>query len=406
MNAILILTLLMGTTGVFIIILTLPLILELSLVTFAHLLPKRILVNSAVESTTIAVIVPAHNEELLISRCVRSLLEAATERTRILVIAHNCSDKTAEIAEEAGAEVVIYNDAAAAGKGYALRHGFEHALRLQADSVLVVDADSTLSNSVITTVERALANGAEVVQCKYSMTTSTLRSNARLAALAFRGFNFIRPDGRQRLGLSCGILGNGFAIRSSILRSIPYEALSVVEDLEYHIHLVMAGKRVHYLEDALISAELPTSREGEATQRARWEGGRVRAARRWCGPLLGQVLSGRLRLVEPLLEVASLPLAYGAFLLVIGVCLPLQWLRIYSVASICIMAVHVLTVAWLSPDRWGTLRLLTMAPIYILWKIRIIPALLRGSSSRASWIRTKRDSDLSDIAEKPVPTAQ
>jgi cellulose synthase/poly-beta-1,6-N-acetylglucosamine synthase-like glycosyltransferase len=406
-------TLLIGIAGAVGVAATLPLIVELFLLTFAHLLPRRSLRAApagVVAVPKIAVIVPAHNEELLIARCVASLKAAATQQTRILVIAHNCTDKTAARALDAGAEVLALNDPTLPGKGYALRYGFEQALERNAEAVLVVDADSTVSPGLIADVETAMANGAEVVQCRYSMTSVTDRANARLAALALRGFNAVRPAGRERLGLSCGILGNGFAIRDSVLRAIPYDALSVVEDLEYHIHLVMAGKRVHYLDQALLSAELPTSKQGEATQRARWEGGRLYVARRWSGALLGQVLRGRLRLLEPLLDVCCLPLAYGAFLLVVlltmSLVVPLLWLRVYSLIAIGIVAAHVFTAAWLSPERWGSLRLLIMAPIYVLWKLRVLPGLLSGAKKQAAWVRTERDADLGEIVEKPVRTAQ
>ena len=79
------------------------------------------------------------------------------------------------------------------------------------------------------------------MQCRYEMESTTDRANTRLSALAFRAFNVIRPRGRARLGFSAGILGNGFAISRAVLEAVPYDAFSVVEDLEYHLHLVMAG---------------------------------------------------------------------------------------------------------------------------------------------------------------------
>jgi hypothetical protein len=75
----------------------------------------------------------------------------------------------------------------------------------------------------------------------------------------------------------------------TILRAIPYDAFSVVEDLEYHLHLVMAGERVRYLDEAVISADFPESRAGESVQRSRWEGGRLQTARTWALPLMGKV---------------------------------------------------------------------------------------------------------------------
>jgi cellulose synthase/poly-beta-1,6-N-acetylglucosamine synthase-like glycosyltransferase len=306
---------------------TLPLVLELALVTAGSMLPRRKTAASAATSSDeypLAVVIPAHNEELLVGRCVRSLRESAraSSAVKILVVAHNCTDSTAKEARGAGAEVLVYDDPAARGKGFALSHGFEHALAGRAEAVLVIDADSIVSPNLIPSVRAALAASTEAVQCRYEMESSTEKPSSRLAALALRGFNVIRPRGRERLGLSAGIFGNGFALSRSLLSEVPYGAFSVVEDLEYHLTIVMKKKRVRFLEDAQVWASLPASSEGETVQRSRWEGGRFHAARVWTLPLLAQVSRGRLRLAEPLFDVACLPMAYGVFALLLAACIP------------------------------------------------------------------------------------
>jgi cellulose synthase/poly-beta-1,6-N-acetylglucosamine synthase-like glycosyltransferase len=385
--------------GALLLLATLPLVFELLLVTSANLLPASTKPDTGstrndLIGCDLAVIVPAHNEELLVSRCVASLRASAGPDVRILVVAHNCSDATAARAAAAGAEVLDYNDPTARGKGFALRHGFQHALAAGATAVMVVDADSTVSTNAIGVVRSAIAAGARVVQCRYEMFSTTERSSTRLAALAFRGFNVIRPRGRQRLGLSAGILGNGFAIVRSVLDAIPYDAFSVVEDLEYHLHLVTAGERVHYLDAGVISAEFPESRTGEHVQRSRWEGGRLHTARIWALPLIGSILRGRIRLLEPLCDLIGLPLAYGVFFLLLALLIPLEWLRWYAGISLVIVLGYVLTAAWAGPDFVKTLQLLALAPVYVLRKLWMIPGVLRGSSSKAAWVRTERDNTL------------
>ncbi len=390
---------------------TLPLVLELALVTAAGLLLKRKPQDETAPSAgfSLAIVIPAHNEEFLIARCVKSVRESITplggspevrlpSDVRIYVVAHNCTDSTATRARHAGADVLVYNDPAASGKGYALSYGFAHALAAEAEAVLVIDADSIVSKNLVPSVQRILADGADAVQCRYEMESPTDKVNGRLAALALRGFNVIRPRGRQRLGLSCGILGNGFALTRDLLLQVPYGAFSVVEDLEYHIHLVMAGRRVHFLENTLVSAALPASTQGETVQRSRWEGGRFHAARIWVLPLLKQVLRGRLRLAEPLCDVAGLPMAYGVFALLLALCIPVTGIRIYALVSLAVVLIHVLAAAASGPDFVKTLGLLAMAPLYILWKLRLIPAVLRGSQGKAAWVRTDRDSNFRSIS--------
>jgi cellulose synthase/poly-beta-1,6-N-acetylglucosamine synthase-like glycosyltransferase len=388
-------TVLLTTLGAFLVAITLPLVLELLAVTAAFLLAPRWKhsrdeMEGGGKAPRLTVVVPAHNEEGLIAECVASLLVSAAENAKVLVIAHNCSDATAENAREAGADVLVYEDPGAKGKGHALRYGFEKALRDGAEAVLVVDADSTVSENLIPAVLDSFAEGAEAVQCRYEMRSATDKPKSRLASLAFRAFTFVRPVGRERLGLSAGIQGNGFGLTGALLARVPYDAFSVVEDLEYHIHLLLVGERVRFLEEAMVTSDGPASGAGESVQQSRWQGGRVRVAKMWLGPLLKQAVRGRMRLIEPMLDLAGLPMAFGVAALVAACFVPMLWVRLYAVISLSVVVTHVVAAAWAGPDVMGTLRVLAMAPVYILWKLRLVPGMLRASGARATWVRTER----------------
>jgi hypothetical protein len=156
----------------------------------------------------------------------------------------------------------------------------------------------------------------------------------------------------------------------------------------------MAGERVRYLDEAVISADFPESRAGEAVQRSRWEGGRLHTARILALPLAGKILRGNVRLLEPLFDLTGLPMAYGVFALLLAACIPLAWLRWYAAVSLGIVLAHVLATAWAGPDFLKTLRLLALAPFYILRKLWMIPGVVRGSSAKAAWVRTERNNTL------------
>jgi cellulose synthase/poly-beta-1,6-N-acetylglucosamine synthase-like glycosyltransferase len=383
---------LLEAVGIAVMLLTVPLIFELFVLTVASRLPRRRRAASASHAAVrLAVIVPAHNEEALIPSCIESLrASAAGTNTRIIAIAHNCSDRTAQRAAKAGAEVMVYNDPAAQGKGSALAVGFEYCTAQGMDATLVVDADSAVSVNLIGAVREAMANGAEGVQCRYELDSSSKRPTTRLTALAFRGFNVVRAAGRDRLGLSSGIFGNGFAIRQNLLARKTYNSKSVVEDLEFHLELVSSGARVQFLRDALVSSGMPASKQGDATQRSRWEGGRLQVASAKLLPLLKQLATGNLRVLEPALDLASLPIGYAAALLLIAICLPLPWLRVYALVAVTVLAGHVLAAAWDGSDFAGDMRILSRVPGYILWKLCVIPKLLRTSRADAVWVRTER----------------
>src|SRR5690554_5398412 len=54
----------------------------------------------------VAVLMPAHDEEATISETIDALSEALGGDTSLLVVADNCTDRTAEIARSHGARVV------------------------------------------------------------------------------------------------------------------------------------------------------------------------------------------------------------------------------------------------------------------------------------------------------------
>ena len=125
--------------------------------------------------------------------------------------------------------------------------------------------------------------------------------------------NVLRPLGRERLGCSVGLFGNGFAVRREALEQVPFSGGSITEDLDYHLRLVHAGYRARFVDSTTVWAEAVTHSRESASQRIRWEGGRLHAgADTGCPRLVRGIAAGRLRLVEPLLDLLTLPLAYHA----------------------------------------------------------------------------------------------
>src|SRR5580658_4754907 len=107
---------------------------------FSRRLPPR---SGQAETTRFVIVIPAHDEEMGIARTVKSLLSAdyPHDRRRVLVVADNCTDDTADRARSAGANVLVRNEPSKRGKGYALAAAFENVLQDEnADAVVVVDA--------------------------------------------------------------------------------------------------------------------------------------------------------------------------------------------------------------------------------------------------------------------------
>ena len=370
--------------------LTAPILAELLTLTLAAMTPSPRAEPSVLAALgRLIVLIPSHNEELNIARCVQSIGDSAGSSQDILVIAHNCNDATAANARAAGATVSELDDPSLAGKGNALAHGFDLAFNeMGADALVVIDADSTVSTNLVPLIRQRLQS-CFVLQCRYQC-RSDANPKSRLRALAFFCMNVVRPMGRNRLHLSCGIFGNGFALRREILERVPYDAHSIVEDLEFHVALVSAGISCDFVDDACVWAEVPAGSRGATTQTARWEGGRIRMLRAHFLPLLIQVLRGRTSLLEPLLDLAGLPLAME----VLGLCLlllvPIRGVRLYALCGFAILALHLLFAVFSGPDPAADLRALAQVPAYLLSKLRMLPAIFRMGRYRAAWTRTSR----------------
>ena len=374
---------------------TLPGSVELFGLSLAATFPvKRTAAKEAQAAWRVAIVVPAHDEELSIASCVGSLLaaERGGMQVAVYVIADNCKDNTAALAEAAGATVLRRTNDAERGKGYALHFAFTQ-LELLANCFLVVDADTSVAPNFLLAAAGALRDGAAAVQVRYLARNAEDNTRTRLMALALRAFNVVRPRGRQNLGLSAGILGNGFGLRRETLAAVPYLASSVVEDLEYHLSLVRSGRRVTFVDDTAVFGEMPVRGKGVETQRSRWEGGRLRMLFDRGPGLLRDVLRGRLRCLEPLLELLLLPLAFHVVLLVVAVLSPLPLVRELALAGFAVVLFHLLVTIVVGRGGWRDFVTLASAPFYILWKLLLIPSLLRNAGSKHAWVRTSRNQE-------------
>jgi cellulose synthase/poly-beta-1,6-N-acetylglucosamine synthase-like glycosyltransferase len=377
---------------------SLPGVIELLLVTSGAVRRRSLPDSTRLPEYSLAVIVPAHNEQALIGRCVESLLQSASScadapRCSVVVVADNCTDATAERARQAGARVLVRNDLRLRGKGYALRYAFDTLMPESFDAFLVVDADSIVTPNLIPEIVRGLLAGADAVQARYRVTRPLDTDSKRLMDVALLAFTVLRPRGRDGWGLSAGILGNGFALSRDTLAAVPYSADSIVEDLEYHLLLVDAKRRVRFADAATVYGDMPTDSQAQVSQRARWEGGRARVAALWIPKLISRILHGNLFVIEPLIELLTLPLAYLALVALLLCALPIHLFRFYGLFVIALLAVHVFSSIALGGDIRESLRGLASAPAYIFWKLARIGDIIRSARPETQWVRTARTAE-------------
>jgi cellulose synthase/poly-beta-1,6-N-acetylglucosamine synthase-like glycosyltransferase len=348
------------------------------------------------------VLVPAHNEEAEIASTVRSLnaVDYPGPLFRVIVVADNCDDRTAARAAEAGALVLHRNDRVHRGKGYALAYGFERSLRDNfADMMVVVDADTTVTPNLLRAFTERFDAGADVVQADYGVRNARASWRTRMMTIAFAAFHGVRSLARERLGLSCGLRGNGMAFSRRVLQAVPHGAFSVVEDLEYGLQLGYAGVRVHYVHEARVLGQMVSTERASRSQRARWEGGRRALAREHLSRLFVEAWQRRDPvLLDLAIDLLIPPLAELVAINAIG--LALAWIAreqnpmaiwIWAGSAVCIIGY--VGRAWqLSAMGLRGLLDLTLAPAYIVWKLMLRLNARRGH--RQEWIRTTREVEM------------
>ncbi|MBX9579829.1 MAG: glycosyltransferase family 2 protein, partial [Gemmataceae bacterium] len=204
---------------------------------------------------TFAVLIPARDEEAGLPAALRAVAaqDYPAHLVRVVVVADNCSDRTAAVARDHGAEVVVRDDPARPGKGYAVAAGLERVLGsggtglrpVVPDIVLMLDADGTLNPAALRELDAAFVAGAEAVQAAVRFGNPDAGPGAYAAAVGAAVDDAIAA-GRGRLGLPVPLRGMGMAFRADVLRRVRWAAFGVAEDAEYGRQLRRAGVRVGY----------------------------------------------------------------------------------------------------------------------------------------------------------------
>ena len=158
--------------SVLLLILILPGTIELLLLTVAAIFPSRSQSGDPNE-IKLAVVIPAHNEEKGLPQTLESLLACSKPLARddLVVIADNCTDATAKIAEQFGVGLIERFDDELRGKGYALNYAFSQLIKEDYDAFIVVDADTIADENFIDAYRRFFAAGESAGQAVYRVKT-------------------------------------------------------------------------------------------------------------------------------------------------------------------------------------------------------------------------------------------
>lgn len=361
------------------------------------------------------VMIPAHNEEEVLEATLDSVQaqKYAADLFEIVVIADNCTDRTAEIARSRGVTVLERFNKDERGKGYALAWAVDQLLSrsVQADCFIVVDADTWVAEDFTRVMTRHLekrqdARGCCALQGRYGVLNGGDSWRASLMDAAFELYNHVRPLGCSWLGLTISLKGNGMGFTRKVFETAPWRGNSVTEDVDYGLDLVhLFNIHVGYVPSARVRAQMPVTATQAASQRERWEGGRYRLLKDRARPLildsfrrrsLMLLEAGFSLMVPPLSEVAVFVVLW-TIVIALGVKYHLLlhasgWIALctFILAAFVTYVFGGMAVAGAPRSAYSSL---LKAPFYIVWKfaLYIVRFLKPGKGKKQQeWVRTER----------------
>jgi cellulose synthase/poly-beta-1,6-N-acetylglucosamine synthase-like glycosyltransferase len=353
--------------------------------------------NGNVPAVAAVIIVPAHNEAAVIEGTVRETL-AAAGNIGLLVVADNCTDRTADLARSAGATVLLRNDRVQRGKGFALAAAREHLRANPPEVVVVLDADCRFDGHSLSALVAATAGIGRPCQAINLLAPNLSAAPlVQLSSFAFMVKNLIRQRALQRLANRAHLTGTGMALPWEVFEGANLGGSNIVEDLALGLELADRNAPPMLVEDATVWSPA-ASAGGTLIQRQRWEGGFLATMLRTGPSALARSLRRRdLRGLFAALDLCIPPLALLAVLnagaLVLALFLLLAgsavWPILIQIAA-GIVAAFALALAWLKEGRrFASGATLLRLPFYVLWKLPMYVGLARRGAPK-DWLRTGR----------------
>ncbi len=215
-----------------------------------------------------SIIIPARNEESVIKRTVLDCLRQTYQNIEIIVICHNCTDRTYEeaLCEDSRVKVFALNTKES-GKGIALNYGVEKA---NGNYVLVLDSDGFLNHDFIENALPLFDGNYAAVQGRYVPSNRSFNFVTRMLALEGDLWSTPFMTVRNLFGRRTPLGGTGYIIRKDILEKVGMFANHLVDDYELTFRLLRNGYRIVFAPYSINYDEKPPTLESMLRQRARW----------------------------------------------------------------------------------------------------------------------------------------
>jgi 1,2-diacylglycerol 3-beta-glucosyltransferase len=342
-------------------------------------------------------LVPAHNEELSLATCLASLrrLRYPADLTDILVIADNCSDRTADIARAEGVRCLVRNAPTAPGKPHALAWALTRVTLRDYDGVVIVDADTEVDPDFAAHLASVGPLAHRALQPHNGVLNGADNALTRMAAVLAAADHDLAYAWKTRAGLGVP-LSAGMCIGSAVLAERGWTAYSVCEDWELYAQLTERGIPMQGVWRARIYAQEAASLRVSATQRRRWTAGKLAVLATQAGPLLRSPRIGFARKLDALSELSRPgPVVHLCLVALATAALALlhppaaRWLAVALVGTLIRPAVYTIAAITRDPQPGRAIAAFAFLPIYAAWRAWSLITTV-ATLNDTTWVRTGR----------------
>ncbi|ACA45845.1 glycosyltransferase family 2 protein [Clostridium botulinum] len=233
----------------------------------------------------VSILVPAHNEEKVIGRTVKSilLLNYPKDKMELIVINDNSSDNTKEILKQIQEEYRSYNFkiintdniTGGRGKSNALNIGYKHS---SGDFIAVYDADNTPDKNALKYLMETIIEDEHLgaVIGKFRTRNKDRNMLTRFINIETLSFQWMCQAGRWNLLNLCTIPGTNFVVRKNIIQKLNgWDPKAIAEDTEISFRIYELGYKIKFVPYSVTWEQEPENLKVWFKQRTRWAKGNI-----------------------------------------------------------------------------------------------------------------------------------
>ena len=237
------------------------------------------------EMPFVSIMIPAHNEEYTITRCVETLAKldyhvGGRRNYEVIVINDGSTDNTPVILAELKKKfnfmkiVTRKPPRSGKGKGYVLNDGLELC---SGDAVAVFDADARVEPNFLKTIIPYLnGEGVEGVQSRVRMYNRGENLLTSMQEVEFAVFGNVILRAKDIMGKNSFLGGNGQIVTKKAIKEIGgWDGFAVTEDLNMSVKLIINGYKIRYCGEAVVYQEAVSHWGLFFRQRIRWATGNL-----------------------------------------------------------------------------------------------------------------------------------